>query len=60
MLHTLGLPALKAEHAMTSAVIAEMPYRPHSVSRSAFDFAWQVVSVEIKYLDADAILSRRG
>ena len=59
MLHTLGLPALKAEHAMTSAVIAAMPleqagYRPHSDSRSAFDLAWHIVSAEIKYLDAIA------
>lgn len=59
MLHALGLPALKAEHSMTRAVIAAMPlehadYRPHSDSRSAFDLAWHIVSVEIKYLDAIA------
>ena len=59
MLHTLGIPALKAEHAMTSAVIAAIPperadYRPHSDSRSAFDLAWHIVSAEIKYLDAIA------
>ena len=34
MLHVLGLPALKAEHSMTTAVIAAIPpkragYRPH-------------------------------
>ena len=59
MLHTLGLPALKAEHSMTSAVIAAIPaeragYRPHPDSRSAFDIAWHIVSTEIKYLDAIA------
>jgi uncharacterized damage-inducible protein DinB len=59
MLHALGLPALKTEHSMTSAVIAAIPperadYRPHSDSRSAFDLAWHIVSAEIKYLDAIA------
>jgi uncharacterized damage-inducible protein DinB len=59
MLHALGLPALKAEHAMTSAVIAAIPseradYRPHPDSRSAFDLAWHIVSAEVKYLDAIA------
>ena len=59
MLHTLGLPALKAEHSMTSAVIAAIlpergDYRPHADSRSAFDLAWHIVSTDIKYLDAIA------
>jgi uncharacterized damage-inducible protein DinB len=59
MLHALGIPALKAEHPMTSAVIAAIPperagYRPHPDSRSAFDLAWHIVSAEIKYLDAIA------
>ena len=59
MLHTLGLPALRAEHAFTSAVIAAIPaggadYRPHADSRSAFEIAWHIVSAEIKYLDAAA------
>jgi uncharacterized damage-inducible protein DinB len=57
MLHTLGLPALQAEHRMTTAVIAAIPagqgdYRPHADSRSAFDLAWHIVSAEIKYLNA--------
>ena len=57
MLHTLGLPALQAEHRITSAIIAAIPperagYRPHPDSRSAFDLAWHIVSAEIKYLDA--------
>ena len=59
MLHALGIPALNAEHPMTSAVIAAIPperagYRPHPDSRSAFDLAWHIVSAEIKYLDAIA------
>jgi uncharacterized damage-inducible protein DinB len=59
MLHTLGLPALHAEHRMTSAVLAAIPseradYRPHADSRSAFELAWHIVSAEIKYLDAIA------
>ena len=42
MLHTLGLPALRAEHPFTTAVIAAVPaggadYRPHADSRSAFE-----------------------
>jgi len=59
MLHSLGLPALRAEHAMTAAVVAAIPrggagFRPHPDSRSAFDLAWHIVSAEIKYLDAIA------
>src|SRR3954447_3698176 len=59
MLHTLGLPALQAEHRMTTAVIAAIPSgrgedRPHADPRSAFDLAWHIVSAEIKYLDAIA------
>ena len=59
MLHTLGLPALRSEHRITSAIIAAIPrehadYRPHPDSRSAFELAWHVVSAEIKYLDAIA------
>jgi uncharacterized damage-inducible protein DinB len=59
MLHTLGLPALRAEHAMTCAVLSAVPagradYRPHADSRSAFDLAWHITSAEIKYLDAIA------
>ena len=42
MLHTLGVPALRAEHPFTTAVIAAVPaggadYRPHADSRSAFE-----------------------
>jgi uncharacterized damage-inducible protein DinB len=59
LLHTLGLPALRAEHGMTAAVLAAIPsdradYRPHPASRSALDLAWHIVSAEIKYLTAIA------
>ena len=59
MLHTLGLPALRLEHPITSAIIGAIPadradYRPHPDSRSAFDVAWHIVSAEVKYLDAIA------
>ena len=59
MLHTLGLPALHAEHRMTTAIISAIPndrgdYRPHADSRTAFELAWHVVSAEIKYLEAIA------
>ena len=59
MLHALGLPALRAEHPMTSAVIAAIPpgradYRPHADSRSAFELAWHIVGAEIKYIEAAA------
>ena len=59
MLHILGLPALRNEYRMTTAVIAAIPpdradYRPHPDSRSAFELAWHVVSAEIKYLEAIA------
>ena len=59
MLHTLGIPMLRAEHQLTRAVIAAIPseradYRPHADSRTAFELAWHVVSAEIKYLEAIA------
>jgi hypothetical protein len=56
-LHTLGLPALRAELPFTTVVIAAIPaggadYRPHADSRSAFELSWHIVSAEIKYFDA--------
>jgi len=59
MLHTLGLPALRNEHRLTSALVAAIPaeradYRPHADSRSAFELAWHIVGAEMKYLDAIA------
>src|SRR5262245_45507130 len=59
LLHTIGLPGLRAEHPLTSAVIAAIPadradYRPHPDSRPAFELAWHIVSAEIKYIEAAA------
>ena len=59
LLHAMGLPALRAEHPLTCAVIAAIPggqagFRPHADSRSALDLAWHIASAEIKYLDATA------
>lgn len=59
LLHDVGLPALRAEQALTSAVIGAIPaeksdFRPHADSRSAIDLAWHIVSAEIKYLEATA------
>ena len=59
LLHATGLPALRAEHPLTCAVITAIPdahagFRPHADSRSALDLAWHIASAEIKYLDAAA------
>ncbi|HEX5110152.1 MAG TPA: DinB family protein [Vicinamibacterales bacterium] len=59
LLHAMGLPALRAEHPLTCAVIEAIPaahaaFRPHTDSRSAIDLAWHIASAEIKYLDAAA------
>jgi len=59
LLHGVGLPALRAEHPLTAAVIGAIPvekadFRPHGDSRPALDLAWHIVSAEIKYLDATA------
>jgi uncharacterized damage-inducible protein DinB len=59
LLHGVGLPALRAEHPLTIAVIEAIPpeqtgFRPHADSRSAVDLAWHIASAEIKYLDATA------
>ena len=59
MLHTLGLPGLRNEHRITSAIIGAIPseradYRPHADSRSAFELAWHMVGAEMKYLEAIA------
>jgi hypothetical protein len=55
MLHTLGLPALRHEHRLTSTIIAAIPseradYRPHADSRSAFELSWHTVGAEIKLM----------
>jgi uncharacterized damage-inducible protein DinB len=59
LLHQAGLPALRAEHPLTCAVIGAIPpersdFRPHADSRTALELAWHIVSAEIKYLDATA------
>src|SRR5262245_11442348 len=59
LLHHVGLPALRAEHPLTCAVIDAIPaerahHRPHPDSRPAFDLAWHIVSAEIKYIEATA------
>jgi uncharacterized damage-inducible protein DinB len=59
LLHRVGLPAFRAEHPLTAAVIAAIPpqageYRPHADSRTALALSWHIVSAEIKYLEAIA------
>ena len=59
LLHDVALPALRAEHPLTSAVIGAIPaeqaaFRPHADSRGALDLAWHIVAAEIKYLEATA------
>lgn len=59
LLHQAGLPALRAEHPLTCAVIGAIPavrsdFRPHADSRPALELAWHIVSAEIKYLEATA------
>ena len=59
ILKTVGLPALKAEHPVTNAVIAAIPpdkadYRPDPITRSAIDLAWHIVAAEDRFLKAVA------
>ena len=59
MLHTLGLPALRAEHTMTTAVVAAIPpgratIDPIPTRAAPSNLAWHIISAEIKYLDAIA------
>jgi uncharacterized damage-inducible protein DinB len=59
LLDSVGLPALRFEHPLTSAVIAAIPaerarHKPHPDSRTALDLAWHIVSAEIKYIEATA------
>jgi len=59
ILATTGLPALKAEHAVTKGVIAAIPpekadYRPDDIGRSAGDLAWHIVAAESRFLAAVA------
>jgi uncharacterized damage-inducible protein DinB len=59
ILDAVALPALRAEHPTTAAVIGAIPsdrgdYRPHRDSRTAFELAWHIVAAEIKYIEATA------
>ncbi len=57
VLNSVGLPSLGAEYPTTKKVIAAIPadkadYRPDSISRSALDLAWHIVTAEDRFLDA--------
>ena len=57
ILHSVGLPSLKAEHPVTKAVIAAIPaeksdFRPDPVTRSAMDLAWHIVTAENRFMEA--------
>lgn len=59
MLHSVALPSLGAEYPLTKRVIEAIPqdcsdYRPDSVSRTANELAWHIVSAENRFLDAVA------
>src|SRR5262245_60358586 len=59
ILKSVGLPGLKAEHPVTTRVIAAIPddqvdYRPDDIVKSAIDLAWHIVTAEIRFLDAAA------
>lgn len=59
ILNGAGLPALKAEHPVTTRVIAAIPpgkgdYRPDEIVKSAIDLAWHIVTAEIRFLEAVA------
>ena len=55
ILHSVGLPSLRAEHPVTERVIAAIPadkahYRPDSICKSAIDLAWHIVTAEDRFL----------
>ncbi|HXB53707.1 MAG TPA: DinB family protein [Vicinamibacteria bacterium] len=57
ILNSVGLPSLHAEYPTTKKVIAAIPadkadYRPDSISRSALDLAWHIVTAENRFLEA--------
>src|ERR1700690_3085230 len=57
LLQGVFLPNLKNEHRITKSVIEAIPsdkgdYRPDTVSKSALDLAWHIVSTEMRFLDA--------
>jgi uncharacterized damage-inducible protein DinB len=57
LLHFSSVPALKAEHPVTTRVIAAIPadkadYRPDEIVKSAIDLAWHIVTAEHRFVDA--------
>jgi uncharacterized damage-inducible protein DinB len=59
ILNTVGLPSLRTEQAVTKSVIGAIPadkveYRPDSITRSAIDLAWHIVTAENRFLEAVA------
>jgi uncharacterized damage-inducible protein DinB len=57
ILNAVGLPALRAEHPVTKSIIGAIPadkveYRPDSITRSAIDLAWHIVTAENRFLEA--------
>jgi uncharacterized damage-inducible protein DinB len=57
ILNSVGLPSLLSEHAVTTRVVAAIPaekvdYRPDSITRSAIDLAWHIVTAENRFLEA--------
>ena len=59
ILNAVGLPTLTAEHPVTKRVIGAIPpdkadYRPDTITKSAIDLAWHIVTAEIRFFDAVA------
>jgi uncharacterized damage-inducible protein DinB len=57
VVNSVGLPSLHAEHPVTKSVIGAVPadradYRPDSITRSAIDLAWHIVTAENRFLEA--------
>jgi len=59
LLHTIFLPSIRGEMAITRRVIEAIPYdqadfRPDSVGRTAIDLAWHIVTAEHRFHEAVA------
>ena len=57
ILNAMAIPSLKAEHPVTTRVIAAIPddrvdYRPDTIVKSAIDLAWHIVTAENRFLEA--------
>jgi uncharacterized damage-inducible protein DinB len=57
ILQSVGIPSLSFEHPVTKSVIRAIPpdtagYRPDTVSKSAIDLAWHIVTAENRFLEA--------